>query len=264
MAHALTKMDQNGNLYTRPASVEAKINGALEQDLPTLLRRSEVTKQSDPDFLPLECLVHLIRHFRRQDNQHAMSILMPVLLRRCESILKSKVPDDFVPMAEEVREEILGEFSVLFAEDDPARGTNELDYYECKFFHAFRTFRLPIIEAARAHCEPLISLPAEDQSGEEPDAEEFFSRLSETFQQQATQINYVRRNQVLRAVEDLPRDQAKAVLLCYFFGFAEESEDPSETTAATLCGVTGRTIRNRLQRAIKTLSEILKKEDLCQ
>src|SRR4051794_27416736 len=100
MAHALTKKDQNGNLYTRPASVEAKINGALEQDLSTLVRRSEITKQSEPDFLPLECLVHLIRRFRGRDDQHATSLLMPVLLRRCESILKSKVPDNFVPMAE--------------------------------------------------------------------------------------------------------------------------------------------------------------------
>jgi hypothetical protein len=80
MARALTKKNQDGNLYTRPALVEGKIDGALRQDLPTLLRRSQITKLSDPDFLPLECLVHLIREFRWQDDQHAMSTLMPVLL----------------------------------------------------------------------------------------------------------------------------------------------------------------------------------------
>jgi hypothetical protein len=264
MARALTKKDQDGNLYTRPAFVEEKSDGALGQDLPTLLRRSQVTQKSNPDFLPLECLVHLIREFRRQDDQHAMSALMPVLLRRCESILKSKVPDDYLPMAEDVREEILGEFSLLFAEDNPNWGTNELDYYECRFFHAFRTFRMPIVESARAEREPLVSLPAEDKSGEDPDIDEFLSRLSEEFRQPDTQINHASRTELLRAIETLPRDQAKAVLLCYFFGFSEESEDPSETTAATLCGVTGRTIRNRLGRAVNALSKILKKEDLCQ
>jgi len=264
MARALTKKDQDGKLYTRPVFVEEKIDGALGQDLPTLLRRSQVTHKSNPDFLPLECLVHLIREFRRQDNQHAMSVLLPILLRRCESILKSKVPDDYAPMAEDVREEILGEFSLLFAEDSPQGGTTELDYYECRFFRAFRTFRMPIIEKERAEREPLVSLPAEDTSGEEPDIDEFLSRLSEEFRQPATQINLASRNQLLQAIETLPRDQAKAVLLCYFFGFSEESEDPSETTAATLCGVTGRTIRNRLGRAMTALSKILKKEDLCR
>ena len=86
MARALTKTDQDGKLYTRPVFVEEKIDRALGQDLPTLLRRSQVTQKSSPEFLPLECLVHLIREFRRQDNQHAMSVLLPILLRRCESI----------------------------------------------------------------------------------------------------------------------------------------------------------------------------------
>lgn len=264
MARALTKKDQDGNPYTRPALVEEKIDDALQHDLATLLRRSQVTQKSSPDFLPLECLVHVIREFRRRDDQHAMSALLPVLLRRCESILKSKVPDDYLPMAEDVREEILGEFSLLFAEDNRNGGTNELDYYECRFFHAFRTFRMPIVERARAEREPLVSLPAEDKSGEDPDIDEFLARLSEEFRQPATQITHARRNELLQAIEMLPRDQAKAVLLCYFFGFSEESEDPLETTAATLCAVTGRTIRNRLGRAMNALSKILKKEDLCQ
>jgi hypothetical protein len=43
-------------------------------------------------------------------------------------------------------------------------------------------------------------------------------------------------------------------------GYDVESENPNKTTAATLCGVTGRTIRNRLSNAAKILSRF--KEDL--
>jgi DNA-directed RNA polymerase specialized sigma24 family protein len=43
-------------------------------------------------------------------------------------------------------------------------------------------------------------------------------------------------------------------------GYAEEADDPAKRTAATICGVTGRTIRNRLTRAAATLSRF--KEDL--
>ena len=45
-------------------------------------------------------------------------------------------------------------------------------------------------------------------------------------------------------------------MLCRLMGFKEESEDPRERTAATLCDVTGRTIRNRLRRALAKLSNL--------
>jgi DNA-directed RNA polymerase specialized sigma24 family protein len=58
----------------------------------------------------------------------------------------------------------------------------------------------------------------------------------------------------LKAIDNLPLDERKAVVLCHVLEYEEESDDPSKTTAATLCGVTGRTIRNRLSRAAKKLS----------
>jgi len=44
------------------------------------------------------------------------------------------------------------------------------------------------------------------------------------------------------------------VELCHVLGYDEESENPDKRTAATICGVTGRTIRNRLKRAAARLS----------
>jgi DNA-directed RNA polymerase specialized sigma24 family protein len=52
----------------------------------------------------------------------------------------------------------------------------------------------------------------------------------------------------------LPPDERRAVELCHILGYDEESEDPNKRTAATICGVTGRTIRNRLKRAAARLS----------
>jgi hypothetical protein len=88
-----------------------------------------------------------------------MGTLLPVLLRCCESILKAKVPDDSIPTADDIREEILAEFSLLFA-DGTAGATNELDFFECRFHLAFRKFRLQFLESATARIEPLVALPA--------------------------------------------------------------------------------------------------------
>ena len=85
------------------------------------------------------------------------------------------------------------------------------------------------------------------------------SRLSETFRSPATQEDALLLRDVARAIDGLPEDQRKAVVLCLVLGFEAESTDPARTTAATICGVSGRTIRNRLARAATILSRF--KED---
>jgi DNA-directed RNA polymerase specialized sigma24 family protein len=66
-------------------------------------------------------------------------------------------------------------------------------------------------------------------------------------------------NQLADAIQTLPPDEREAVILCHIMGYAEEADDPATRTAATICGVTGRTIRNRLTRAAAKLSRF--KED---
>jgi hypothetical protein len=260
MARPLIKKDQNGTLYTRPAIIEAAIDEALQDDLDTLIRRAKIPKRSSPGFLPLECLVHLIRDARRRGDQRTMSGLMPSLLGRCEAILRVKIPVDYLPNAEEIREEILGEFSVLFAEDGCTDTTNALDFYECRFNAAFRTFRLPYIKRERVRTDPLVLTPVQTESADDSTDDEFFARVSEAFRTPANQVDHVFRHDLMKAVDALPEDQCKAVMLCYFYELPEESDDPSVLTAASLCGVTGRTIRYRLRRAIAAFSKQFNKQ----
>jgi len=53
------------NIYTRPKTIEAAIDEAMKQNLDTLIEHARIAKSSVPGFLPLECLVHLIRAARR-------------------------------------------------------------------------------------------------------------------------------------------------------------------------------------------------------
>ena len=260
MAQPLTKKDQSGTLYTRPKTIEAAIDEAMKQNLDTLIEHARIAKLSVPGFLPLECLVHLIRAARRSGDQTTMSGLMPVLLGRCEAILRTKIQGDCVANAEDLREEILGEFAVLFAEDGTPGTSNALDFFECRFNSAFLTFRLPFIERERARTIPLVYAPPQAGSSDDITDEEFFVQLSDAFHRPPDQVDRVLQNTLAKAVDALPPDQRKAVVLCYFYEYPEESDDPTVTTAASLCGVTGRTIRNRLARAIKTLSKLFNKD----
>jgi hypothetical protein len=140
MIRPLTKKDQSGNLYTRPSEIQTAIDAAIQQDIATLRQRAVVSKRDSPDFIATECLVHIIREARRRHDEHSMSVLLPSLLARCEATLKNKILDSDMPNASEIREEILGEFSLLFVEDGSGCNPDELDFFECRFNLAFRSF----------------------------------------------------------------------------------------------------------------------------
>jgi len=60
--------------------------------------------------------VHLIREAVRGNREHDHSQTLSVLLSRCKENLRSKVAPN-LPNAAEVRSTVLGEFSLLLAED---------------------------------------------------------------------------------------------------------------------------------------------------
>jgi hypothetical protein len=260
MIRPLTNKDQYGTPYRRPAEVGKAIDVATQQDIVTLRERAVVWKQDSPDFIPMECLVYIIREAGRRHEEQTMSVLLPPLLARCEAILKKKILDSDMPNAAEIRGEILAEFSVLFAEDGSRNNPDELDFFECRFNLAFRCFWIDFMRSETARTEQLVELPSETEAPDSLDDEERLPRVSDAFQKAATQLPDVFLQQLLNAIRRLPPDERKAVILCCAFGYKEESDDPAETTAASLCGVTGRTIRNRLHRAAAKLSKFKKEE----
>lgn len=254
MTRPLTKKDKDGSPYTRPPVIEKAISAAMTKDTRVLQARAHATPES-PEHLPTECLVHLIRHAKRTGHEERMNALLPLLLARCEAILCKRIPDISRPNAAEVREEILGEFSVLFAEDDLGENPDELDFYECRFNRAFLAFRIDFLRSETARTGPLVSLPVEEQIGVASEDEERVPPLPEALRNGPMQLHSACHSELLNAVDALPADERKAVILCCVLGLKEESNNPSERTAASLCGVTPRTIRNRLDRAAQKLSK---------
>lgn len=251
MARPLLKINEKGALYTRPPSIEAKIDGAIGQDWATLNRRARVTDPKSPDYLPSECLVHLIRNAIRSGDHRVATVLMPPLLVRCESNLMRTVPDGGLRDGESVREEILSSLQLMFTDD---AAEDELDYYECRFNSAFRSLRIDHARAAIKERKNLTDLPlAKTEDGDTMLDEEMLTRLSRMARIGPSQEDRMYLPQVLKAVNDLPPDERRAVVLRRIIGHTEES-------AAAICKVEGRTIRNRLQRANQRLKTL--KEDL--
>jgi hypothetical protein len=181
-----------------------------------------------------------------------MNALLPFLLQRCNAILCKKITTDEFPNAVNLREEVLQEFSVLFASDICDDSNQELDFFEIRFNQAFMTFRKDFVRSERNRMKQVVFFPELSGDGEPAADEDVFSRVSEAFRSPATQEDTVFWKNLLN---ELPLDERKAVVLCHVLGYEAESEDPQKITTATLCGVTGRTIRNRLNRAAAKLSQ---------
>jgi hypothetical protein len=254
MTRPLTKNDKDGNLYTRPPEVEKAIDAAMKQDIGVLQARAQQADQESRDYLRTECLVHIIRHAKRSGDERTINTLLPSILARCEAILRNQIRDNGRPNAAEIREEILANFSVLFAEDGVGENPDELDFYECRFNLAFLAFRINFLRSETTRLGSLVSLPAEEQIGLAAEDEERVHPLPEALQNGPMQLNSACHAELLNAVNALPPDERKAVILCCVLGLKEESDNANELTAAKLCGVTGRTIRNRLNRAARKLS----------
>ncbi len=261
MVLPLTKRDKHGALYERPALVEATIANALGLDGQTLKARLRIVDRKSSDYLQSESLVHLIRQAMRDRDGARANMVIAVLLNRCEAILKVKIRDADFANAGDLREEVLGEFSEMFALDG-AGGANELDYFECRFQRAFKTFRIDLVRSEMTRRGRIATLPAEfeDEEDDEAGAEAVFAKLSEAFRTAATQQGTMELQDLHAAIRALPDDERRAVTLVHLMGYKEESHDPDEPTAATLCGCSGRTIRNRLARAAAKLKPF--KEDL--
>ncbi|MBI3803608.1 MAG: hypothetical protein HY282_07570 [Nitrospirae bacterium] len=254
MIRPLVKTKRDGTLYVRPPEIETEIHAVLNQDLNLLVRRAEIRDWKASDFLSSECLVHLIREALRRGHEEMYDKLLPLLLERCAITLRSKV-DWKIATAPQLCQEIISDFSELFAADNSPHGLNELDFFEVRFNLAFQTFRITRVrlEIDRLNREKALPDP---EFPDDPIDEEVLRCLSDLYLATTDPEQVIFRKQVYAAIMALPPDERRALILCYYLGFKEESEDPNERTAATICGVTGRTIRNRLVRAIAKVSRL--------
>ena len=250
-------VDKDGVRYIRPQTVETEINIALKEDRTTLQRLLPVTDRASPEYISSECLVHLIRDALRKEDKDLLNAAVLILLKRCEAILKTGIANS-LPGADELREEVLSEFSELLASDGTGEWPDELDIYECRFNMAFMALRIDVLNRELKRLDRTVEPVCGHEH--EPNAyeEDALARLSEAFRTPATQLSSLFSRELWKEIDALPSDERKALILVHALGYKVESADPDEVTAATRCNCTGRTIRNRLSRAAAKLSRFRK------
>jgi hypothetical protein len=246
----LRKRRPDGRAYTRPSEIDAAIDEALARDAETRIARAELRERKAEGFLPKEVLVYLIREAKHADDQATLTKLFAILARRCEAILVSQIPDSY-PHGSDIRADTLSDLGVLIASDETRSDPFRLDFFEIRFERALLVLRDTIgRKYLRRSKREIVSVDPANRA---------HKPVRGALESDAEQEPTVLRKEQLALFNRLPAEDRKLLLLRYGNEIKVESTDSDQVTLATLYGVTGHTIRNRLAAARARLAELERK-----
>lgn len=248
----LRKRRLSGELYVRDRKVEALIAelAALPRD--ELIGRAAITKRSDPNYVPSECLVHFIRASRHDNNEAWFERLYRILMQRVlRSLPNSESSDGKTESLTRglVRDKVFSRFVELLSADR-ASYVDKLDYFEVRFDGAVASLRRDAQE--QAWREENRSRPLEyDESGELSAEVEAAAGVHDPF----AGSDFVDPSYRLRldaAIDALPPEQIRIIHMLNE-GFPIDSKEPNVMTIAKALGRSEKTIRTYRDKAIATL-----------
>ena len=248
MARLLNKVKKDGTLYLRREPIEALLDELVSLPTDILVEKCKFTDSKESGYIPSECLVYVIRESLRQNDETLCNTLLPILLERCRKILTNKVSNRQFSDAIQLRREILGKFSELFATDWLSEDQDLLDYYEVNFNHAFQCLRINNIRPELKDLEKKFSGSVEikEETGE------LHRRLVEHEVADKAKLLPLEKKALLDQlwcfIRTLPEKQQKTLMLFYIDGHTQE-------VIATMTNVDVRTVRNRLKSGISTLQD---------
>jgi hypothetical protein len=204
MARPLNKKIDEGGFYTRRPEIEACIDEALKQSPETIFRRAAIRNIRDPDYMPMECLLYLMREARLSKNKSTEGKLYAFFMPRCEARLKRAIPDGSRADAASLRDEVMFKFNVLFARVGTNEDSTALDYYEVNFNQAFQFLWWKQVRKDNARKKIFVDIGQEkDEEGRPLDQENALAKLSEAARSPAQQYNYVYLTQVCKFLATL-------------------------------------------------------------
>jgi hypothetical protein len=259
MSEPLKGRKGDGTPYERPSEIETWIEKLEKVGLVKRLEQLAVHSRKNTSYVPSEALVYFLRRAWKEDGGHAdFEKVFRILMKRVEQSLCSVISDSRMVGARGIREEILGRFAELIAEDCKSHDTT-LDFYEIRFDMAFACFRISALREIGPVADDTVPLGTyeEDEfevSAEvEAAAEEFLGGASSKLDDPSFRLV------LASAIDRLPDDQ-KQVIGLLLLGFQIDSKDENVMTIARILQCDERTVRNRRDRAYKVLKPILEVE----
>ncbi|MTW18375.1 DNA-binding response regulator [Rhodoplanes serenus] len=249
----LRKRRLSGELYRRDPKIEALIAELAVLPRDELIARAEITKRSDPGYIPSECLVYFIRASRRDNNEAWFERLYRILIGRVlRSLPKAESSDGRTESLTRgvVRDKVFSRFVELLSADR-ADYVDKLDYFEVRFDGALASLRRDAQEKAWRDENRSQPLEYDEESGElSPEVEAAAGAHDPFAASDFDDPAY--RSRLDAAIEALPIEQSRIIHMLRQ-GFPIDSKEPDVMTIAKALGRSEKTIRTYRDKAFATL-----------
>ncbi len=134
----------------------------------SLVERAQVSRASDPIYIPSECIVHLIRASRDEEGEVWFGLLFKILSKRILNALPRATTRDGKDTSltkESIRDEVFGRFVEILSSDRQAYD-ERLDYFEIKFNGALEKLRLTAQKRAWLAEKRYAPLESDEESAD--------------------------------------------------------------------------------------------------
>jgi hypothetical protein len=248
-------------LYTRDPRVASTLGELVRLTREEVLQRCMIRQRSNPDYVPSECLLHLVRARRLDNNDRYFERLYRILMERVVRALPPIISRDGRSAsltAEKIRDKVFGRFAELVAAD---RGTysESLDYFEVRFDGGLASLRKDAQEKAWREENRTKSLEFDAETGElSAEIEKAAGSYDPFNSPEISQADY--RSRLDAAIGVLPREQIRIVEMLRL-GIPIDSHDEGAVTIAKTLGRSEKTIRTHRDKALTALRAAMKRED---
>jgi DNA-directed RNA polymerase specialized sigma24 family protein len=260
MPEPLKQKKKDGTQYERPPEIEAFIEKLEIVESSERLHQFETLSKKNPGYVPSEVLVYFLRRAGVEGAKSDFEKLFRILLKRVEQSLSSSISDSKFARAHEIREEIMGRFAERIAKD--CKGSSSyLDFFEIRFDKAFAAFRISALRQFGPSNVETIPLGTDEDHDHEISAEVEAAAANFLSGNPSILDDPAFRFELTAAIDNLPDDQ-KRVIGLLLQGFQIDSKDKNIMTISRILKCDERTVRNRRDRAFKTLKTILQGENV--
>jgi DNA-directed RNA polymerase specialized sigma24 family protein len=254
----LRKIRSTGGPYARRAEVGARLEALDVAPSEDVARWCGISDRADPDHVPSECLVHLVRRTRGDNGETWFRRLHDELIRRVLRRLPSVRPDGTEALVtEEIRDYVLDRFQDLLVADR-ASYSERLDIYEVSFDAALARLRIDGQRAAWRRERRRAPLEDDETGVVRAEVEAAAGTVDPLADAGREDPAY--RKRLDAAIDSLPPEQ-REIIHMLMLGYPIEAKDPEATSIAKTLGCVERTVRSRRDRAFATIRAIMSEDD---
>lgn len=265
MPRPLRKTKRDGTPYQRRPEIEASLDGLLSQPRASIVDRCSVSDPTNSEYLPSECLLHLVREAKSDNSDDHFEALYRELRRR----VLARLPRPEVGWTSEGKtlesqakvdagEAVMYWFEELLMLD--RQGYEErLDYLEVNFDHAVAAARSTAKRGARRRENRAVPMTYDDETSElNAEIEEAAAAQNPVSESKLDDPGY--RSKLDGAIERLPEPQ-RLVMELLRMGYPIESKEPGIRDIVSILGCAEKTVRNRRDKAFEVLRQALNEEE---